>query len=105
MSLFGSFVETSNQPRFIYERGDDTSKMASVNHVVSDPVAAALFMRNDNKKHTEYISLGRYLGPDTPAFFDALKRRAAKSKSKFSKDKEPTTKASKGRGLPKAVRR
>lgn len=120
-NLYGAFVATSNQPRFIYERADRAgaeAKLASVNHVVHDPNDAIRALAQKNIKHTEYVLLGQYVGPDCEQVLRNRARRlrtaskpqtesgfASSTPKSKSKPKPSTLRSGPARSLPKSVRR
>lgn len=102
MSLYGTYVaDSNNQSRYVYVNAQ-TGKLVSVNHVTHDPNASSNYLQSQNTKHSDYVELGRYVGPDTPRTFKMLER--SKSKAKYESEAKAKY-DTKRRTLPKSVRR
>lgn len=85
MTLFGTYVSSSNMPRVIYKHAE-TDKPVSVNHVTRD-------IGQCQSSGLSYVPLGQYLGPDCPGGY------ATGTKSKSKSKPKPT------RSFPRGVRR
>jgi len=97
--MYGAYVQSISSPRMVYERLNQPGKVASVNHVTRNPQESSALLTKQNKQHTEYVPLGKFIGADTPNLYDTLQRRKARDEASSSRGAKPR------RALPKGVRK